>query len=490
MKKIYKTFVLSILSIFSFGQSVTLEPGKSVFDNLSSGTEVNSSPSNPFKIYSEGHLTPIDFYNYSLLHGRIRTSYGGLQLFGKNYLSLHTSFDTNSGPKFYLNSEGNVSIADNATNGFYRFNVLANNENVAFFGNGNPLQNQATLSLNNKFFLRSNPNGISMTSDGSFLLQSESAGSLSFRNNGANRFIIDGETANVGIGVDNPAHRLSVVKIRNNLSSDTIASFRYLIGLPVTYKLKILLQDEGYLYSYRTSNNSGLGLKSNNSIQMDFENNLKMNSIFGTVIRVGSDQNVSINPSITGIGEDGLAQAKANLDVNNTIRSAELDFNEVNITERRHVFADKDGILRVEGSSNYFASYNFSAVQAQDYDDQLRKGSGYAWFNTTNVGATMYLPINLPDGVRITNVRMFLLDNSASNLSFTLNKNSHATNTFTNIASAQSSTNTVSVINITDNANETVDNQNNSYYVNISSSGNWTGNTLQFHSLVITYQYQ
>lgn len=490
MKKIFKTFVLSILSIFSFGQSVTLEPGKSVFENLSSGTEVNSSPSNPFKIYTEGHLTPVDFYNYSLLHGRIRTSYGGLQLYGKDYLSLHTSFDTNIGPKFYLNSEGNVTIADNASNGFYRFNVLANNENVAFFGNGNPLQNQATLSLNNKFFLRSNPTGISMTSDGSFLLQSQSAGSFSFRNNGADRFVIDGESANVGIGVGNPAHRLSVVKIRNNVSSDTIASFRYLIGLPVTYKLKILLQDEGYLYSYRTSNNSGLGLKSNNSIQMDFENNLKMNSIYGTVLRVGSDQNVSINPSITGIGEDGLAQAKANLDVNNTIRSAELDFNEGNVTERRPVFADKDGILRVENSSNHYASYNFSSVFPQNSSDDYTKGSGYAWFNTTTAQKTFYLPVNLPDGVKITNVKMYFVDNSTSNLSFVMNRNHHLTNAFTTVASAQSSTSNVNMFSINDDANETVDNQYNSYYVNISSSGNWTGNTLQFHSLLITYQYQ
>jgi hypothetical protein len=173
-----------------------------------------------------------------------------------------------------------------------------------------------------------------------------------------------------------------------------------------------------------------------------------------------------------------------------TISSSELEFSANTTTERRQVFADKDGVLRSENSSNQYASYNFTAIQAQDYDDQLRKGSGFAWFNTTTTPATMYLPVNLPNGVKITNVRMFIKDDSASNLSFTLNRNSHLSNTFTTIATATSASQIGTIFSLNDSANETVDNQNNSYYVNISSVGNWTGNTLQFHSLVITYQYQ
>lgn len=173
-----------------------------------------------------------------------------------------------------------------------------------------------------------------------------------------------------------------------------------------------------------------------------------------------------------------------------TIQSNELDFEETISTERRPVFADKDGILRVENSSNHYMSYNFTSVQAQNYDDQIIRGSGFAWFNTTTSPKTLYLPLNLPDGVKVTNVRMYLLDNSASNLSFTFSKNTHVTNTFTTIATTQSSTKTAGIFSINNNASETIDNANNSYYVNISSSGNWTGNTLQFHSLVITYQYQ
>ncbi|MFC3809694.1 hypothetical protein [Lacihabitans lacunae] len=221
------------------------------------------------------------------------------------------------------------------------------------------------------------------------------------------------------------------------------------------------------------------------------DENLYVNGKKGLLFFTNNNHRMSLLADGVLIGNAGSAKASLDVDEGNgTLRSKELDFAETISTERRPVYADKDGILRVENSSNHYMSYNFTSVQAQNYDDQIIRGSGFAWFNTTTSPKTLYLPVNLPDGVKVTNVRMYLLDNSASNLSFTFNKNTHVTNTFTSIATAQSSTNTVSIFSINNNANETIDNANNSYYVNISSSGNWTGNTLQFHSLVITYQYQ
>ncbi|MEI7583821.1 hypothetical protein [Runella sp.] len=193
------------------------------------------------------------------------------------------------------------------------------------------------------------------------------------------------------------------------------------------------------------------------------------------------------------VGEYGTAKAALDVEGTNgvgTIRSRELDFEQVADNERRPVFADKDGILRVSNTSNYYLSYNFSSVQAQDWDDQLRKGSGYAWFNTTTLPKTMYLPLNLPDEVVITNVRMYVWDNSASHISFVLNKNTHTTNVFTAVASAKSNFNVASIGSIAASINEMIDNQTHSYYLNISSDGNWTGDTLKFHSLVITYQHR
>jgi hypothetical protein len=186
----------------------------------------------------------------------------------------------------------------------------------------------------------------------------------------------------------------------------------------------------------------------------------------------------TITTAITGIKTDGSLQSK------------DLGFTTTNNAQLKPVFADKDGKLIVDNAFNHYQSYNFTAVQAQDWDDQLIRGSGFTWFSTTNVPKTLYLPVNLPDGVKITNVRMFIRDDSASNLSFTMNRNSHLSNAFTTIATATSASQVSSVFSLNVNADEIVDNQNNSYYVNISSAGNWTGNTLQFHSLVITYQYQ
>lgn len=174
--------------------------------------------------------------------------------------------------------------------------------------------------------------------------------------------------------------------------------------------------------------------------------------------------------------------------VEETLKITPLSFTGTS-SDKRQVFVNNLGEIETQSNTNQFMSYSFSAVQAQDYDDQLRRGSGLAWFNTTNIPATMYLPINLPNGVKVTNIRMYVLDNSASNISFSFTKFPHTSTNATSIATAQSNVQSGTIFSINNDANETIDNLANSYYVNISSVGNWTGNTLAFHSLVITYQY-
>jgi hypothetical protein len=296
---------------------------------------------------------------------------------------------------------------------------------------------------------------------------------------------------NVGVGVLIPIAKLEVnggikttgldvsgsLKALNvEIGNGTIASGLYsaALGNGTVAKAKSS-------FSIGEFNNSSDSPNPNTSVSTDrifqvgngIDASQKSNAI--TVLRNGN----------TGIG---VLTPTSKLEVAGDIKSTELDF--IGTNQKRPVFVDKDGILRMENTSDHYLSYNFTSVQAQNYEDQIIRGSGFAWFNTTTSPKTLYLPVNLPDGVKVTNVRMYLLDNSTSNLSFTFNKNTHITNTFTSIATAQSSTNTVGIFSINNNANETIDNANNSYYVNISSSGNWTGNTLQFHSLVITYQYQ
>lgn len=476
---------LSILLLFGLGiqamaQSVSIEPGKSVFANSTIGTEIRSEHTKPLKITSDLHLTPIDFYNYSQLHGRIRTSYSSMQIYGKNGVLLFPSLDSTIGPKFNLSANGKLVLADNANTGLYRLNVFENNENAAFFGNTN-IDGNTTINLNNKASLRSGVDNFRIAGIAAINIESTTTGSFQFRSDNKNRFVIDGVTGFTGIGVSTPKYPLHV-EGRN----DTVAIFKNTLNnfseVFVHDQLRLragkilsgsVLDDFGSLYT------SGLFFVSSMKQQRYHVNG-------NYAMRIDENGMVTIRPSYTG---SDFVEAKASLDVGGTIRSNILDFTETSVLERRPVFADRDGILRVDNSSNQYISYNFSHVQAQDWDDELRKGSGYAWFNTTTTGGTMYLPVNLPDGVRVTNVRMYILDNSASDVSFTFSRNTHTTNTFNTIASATSSSAIASIRSINSTANETVNNLDYSYYVNISSVGNWTGNTLQFHSLVITYQY-
>ena len=73
---------------------------------------------------------------------------------------------------------------------------------------------------------------------------------------------------------------------------------------------------------------------------------------------------LTLNLGAFFVGEYGTAKAALDVEGTNgvgTIRSRELDFEQVADNERRPVFADKDGILRVSTTSNYYQSYNFSS---------------------------------------------------------------------------------------------------------------------------------
>jgi hypothetical protein len=461
-------------------QSVSIEPGVSLFNNSNSGTEIRAEHTRPLKISSEGHLAPIDFYNYTQLHGRIRTSYTSMQIHGRNGVLLFPTIDSTLGPKFNLNASGKLVLADNAYMGLYRLNVLENDENVAFFGNTN-IDGKSTVNLNNKAYLTTDASNLRIIGNSSVHIETNTNSALRYRSDNKDRLVINGSNGYTGIGVSTPKYPLHV-----EAREDTIAKFRNVLN----NFSQILIHEQLALSAGRINTDTGLEdyaamhsaglLYIQSKKQQNFNVNSKNN------MRLDADGNVTIRPIYNGTGFDA---AKATLDVGGTIRSFSLDFDEVGQLERRPVFANKDGVLILGGASTQYLSYNFSQVQAQNWDDQLRRGSGFAWFNTTTTGGTMYLPVNLPDGVRVTNVRMYVVDNSASDISFIFSRNTHTTNTFTTIASATSSGANANIRSINQDTSETISNLNNTYYINISSVGNWTGNTLQFHSLLITYQY-
>lgn len=480
MKKQLLFICFLLLCIQAMAQSVSIEPGVSLFNNSSTGTEIRAEHTRPLKISAEGHLAPVDFYNYTQLHGRIRSSYSTMQIHAKNGVLLFPTIDSTLGPKFNLNASGKLVLADNAYNGLYRLNVLENDENVAFFGNTN-IDGNTVINLNNQSSFTSSPNDLKIAGHADVSIESNTFGSFKYRTVNTNRFVINGTNGNVGIGTSTPAYPLHI-----EAKKDTVVKFKNTLNNFSNMVLHDQLQlsagkitDNGVQKNYGTIRTNGFFF-----LQTQDQQHYNVNGNYA--MRIDQSGDVTIRPTYSGT--DYLA-AKARLDVGGTLRSQTLDFAETTLTERRPVFADKDGILRIGNSSNQYISYNFSSVQSQNWDDQLRRGSGYAWFNTTNTGGTMYLPVNLPDGVKVTNVRMYVLDNSASDISFTFSRNTHTSNTFTTLALATSSSASPSVRYINGVANETINNLDNSYYVNISSAGNWTGDTLRFHSLVITYQY-
>lgn len=480
MKIQFLIVVLCFMSFTSMAQSVSIEPGKSAFANNSFGTEIQVEHQRPLRLSAEGHLAPIDFYNYTQLNGRIRTSYGGMQMYGRSGILLFPDIDSTIGPKFNLYPDGKLTIADNAYLGLYRLTVMENNENVAFFGNTTNNGN-ATINLNNQAYLTSSPDNLKIIGNTDVTIETNTSSAFRYRSDNKNRFVINGSNGYTGIGVSSPKYPLHI-----ELREDTVAKFKNLMN----NFSSILVHEQIALSAGKINTNTlpeDFGTLESTGflfIQSKKQQNYNVNG--KNNMRLDTDGNVTIRPMYNGSSFD---DAKATLDVGGTIRSFTLDFDEVSLIDRRPVFANKDGVLVLGGASTQYLSYNFSQVQAQNWDDQLRRGSGYAWFNTTNTGGTMYLPVNLPDGVRVTNVRMYVVDNSASDISFTFSRNTHTTNTFTTIASATSSGTSTNIRSINQDTSETINNLTNTYYINISSVGNWTGNTLQFHSLLISYEY-
>lgn len=221
--------------------------------------------------------------------------------------------------------------------------------------------------------------------------------------------------------------------------------------------------------------------KHDNSLLSKFSFNpqiatISVNAFSGLRFRIGNTDNNNLLIKPSGVQVGGTFEVNG------------LGFSSLRSPELRQVYVNEDGLFMTRNTSNQYASYNFSAVQPQNITDLIIRGSGFAWFNSSSGSKSFYIPVNLPDGVYVSNVRMFIKDNSDSDISFTFSKNSHLSNSFTTIATSQSSTNNINILSINANATEVIDNQNNSYYVNISSVGDWAGNMLQFHSLVITYQ--
>jgi len=119
------------------------------------------------------------------------------------------------------------------------------------------------------------------------------------------------------------------------------------------------------------------------------------NNLAGTMNRFGRSLQFEFDHFIifdVGLfGSSGRTMIRPNgLETEGFLKSKDLSFTTPNNAQIKPVFVDKQGKLILDNTlTNHYQSYNFTAIQAQDWDDQLIKGSGFAWFNTTNISRTM-----------------------------------------------------------------------------------------------------
>lgn len=240
-------------------------------------------------------------------------------------------------------------------------------------------------------------------------------------------------------------------------------------NVPTAMEIKSPLNSSSQFLFYEGNNYKGGITRILSGLQFDFDDYI--------IFDIGSPSRRTILKS-TGLETAG------------SLQSNNLSFTTTNTAQIKPVFADKDGKLVVDNVTTHYQSYPSNAAQPFNWDDQIVRNGIETHFQTSNAPKSLFVPINLPDGVKVTNVRMFLVDNSTSNLNFTFFVKDHLVNAIASSASAQSSTNISSIFSINDNAQLIINNSQESYFVRISSVGNWTSTTLQFHSLVISYQYQ
>lgn len=205
--------------------------------------------------------------------------------------------------------------------------------------------------------------------------------------------------------------------------------------------------------------------------------------------------NVTINPQPSTFGIFGslsIIAAKANLDVHNTIRSAELDFAQNSTTEKRAVFADKDGILRLKNNPNvYFVSGRQAVQVSPASSNDLVTGVEGARFTTTNQNYVISLPISVPNGSKITSIKVFYYDNATANLeiwlgirglssiSYVVTNLYHTTGALASIRNQEILSNPVTVNNAVED-----------YFIYAANiDANWPSNQLYISGAAITYEY-
>ncbi len=160
-------------------------------------------------------------------------------------------------------------------------------------------------------------------------------------------------------------------------------------------------------------------------------------------------------------------------------------------TGSRDVRADANGNLTAAIRTKYFSTSNLSFVQENTNGSSVANYTGGAAYASTASG-TLKCPLYLPHGATATNARIYYTDNDATNdLTFSVQRINfpNGGGFYGSFVSSLGSNSAVLFVDIP--VSFTVDNLNNTYFINVNpkTGGSvWTNsNNLAVRSVVVTY---
>ncbi len=316
--------------------------------------------------------------------------------------------------------------------------------------------------------------------------------SLNVQINSGSGFVDMGTTPFQSVPYANFAHKASVAdfvnnsfwhQIANGINSDNPVG----IGVSSTVEANLHIKDvtNGQpLLKMESNDNIYTVWKSNRAnvddylIGVDGGNNRFMiaNTTSGNFPFSIKNDNVGIN----------TLNPSANLHVNGTFR-----YQDGNQGVGKVLMSDANGNASWQSTTTntYTLAYSPANVQPTANGDAFIRTQKEFYFASNSL-KSFYIPVNLPVGSTITNIKYYYYDNSTSDLIFRLDfsniPNGSSQNYYSTTAQTSGASTDVRVIEKNVNLPVT-DNYNRAFYV-VPTNGTWPGdNTLSFRSIVITY---
>ncbi len=191
---------------------------------------------------------------------------------------------------------------------------------------------------------------------------------------------------------------------------------------------------------------------------------------------------------VTRTGQVGVNESnpQATLHVDGSVRFEDLGVAGNGTAPLR---IDSDGDV-VAGPNEFTLSISPAAFTTESESDRFSKivgASGHAFINSGSAGLSA--PVYLPDGAVVTEVSVWFLDSSNSDLTFRLRRAPHDANSNQDLAAIEPAGNVAGIRLDSDDIIDfdTISNTTHSYYFRVFSSS-WTGINMGIKAATITYR--